>query len=522
MATPSYSSTTSVRPSRWSPLFVCQLLTWVALVYGVVLRLGYYSTNRSLWHDEAAVTLNILNRSYGELLQQLDYGQAAPPLFLWVQKVITQILGPSEYALRLLPLTASLASLGLFYQLLQRYASPLARPIAMTLLATVGYILYFAAEVKPYASDLAIALAIFLFLMPLCDRLFSRSQQVLFSLLGAACIWLSYPSIFTLAATAVATAIYTPRSQRWPQLKNRLPVYGVWLASFLGLYYGVIQSTLEPGELEAVFESRFPSSIFDVWWLIDAFGRLVYRPLGFLWIPEGFAAITCIAGGVWLYRHQRRTLVLLLLPVGVTLLAGYLQHYPFRDRLILFLAPVGYLLIAEGIAWPLRQPRWWSKAWGCLLILMLLVPSAWQTTTQAFQTDSTPLFHAFAIRPAVQHIQANWQDTDVAFVWSRGRRPFQYYAQRFDFESDQQVLSDARLPAAEHVNVDYFAELLQPFADAPRLWLFFVLHSESIPPPDNLLTVLNAYFQSEPLDVLKTDNTLTCLYRPPAATPDEP
>jgi hypothetical protein len=520
MTTESYSPPQSAAPSRWLTPWSCQLLTWGALVYGVILRLGYYSTNRSLWHDEAAVTLNILNRSYGELLQQLDYGQAAPPLFLWTQKAITQILGPGEYALRLLPLTASLCSLGLFYPILQRYASPLARPIAMTLLATVGYILYFAAEVKPYASDLAIALAIFWVLMPRCDRPFSRRQQVSFGLLGAAAIWLSYPSVFMLAATAVATAIFTPRSHRWSQLQNRLPVYGVWLVSFLGLYFGVIQNSLETGELEAVFESRFPSSVFDVWWLVDALGRFFYRPLGFLGIPEGLAAIACLTGGIWLYRHQRRTLILLLLPIGVTLLAGYLQHYPFRDRLILFLAPFGYLLIAEGIAWPLRLRRWWGRVWGGLLILMLLVPTTWQTTTQAFQTESTPLFHAFAIRPAVQHIQANWQETDVVFVESRGRRPFQYYAQILDFQSDQHILSDARLPAAEDVTVDYFAELLQPFADAPRLWLFFVLQNESTPPPDDLITLLNAYFQSEPLDVLKTSNTLTCLYQPAAGTPE--
>ncbi|WP_160299556.1 glycosyltransferase family 39 protein [Leptolyngbya iicbica] len=496
-----------------------QLLTWGALVYGVVLRLGYYSTNRSLWHDEAAVTLNILNRSYGELLQQLDYGQAAPPLFLWTQKAVTQLLGPSEYALRLLPVTASVLSLGLFYHLLQRYASRWARPIAMTLFATMGYVLYFAAEVKPYAGDLAIALALFLVLMPLSDRQFSRRQQVGFSLLGAASIWLSYPSVFMLAATAVATAIDTPRSRRWSQLQNRLPVYGVWLASFLGLYLGVIQNTLEAGELEAVFESRFPSSVWDVWWLVDALGRVFYRPLGFLGIPEGFAAIACLTGCIWLYRYQRRTLVLLLLPIGVTLLAGYLQHYPFRDRLILFLAPFGFLLIAEGIAWPLRQPRWWGKAWGWLLVAVLLVPVTWRTTTQAFQTDTTPLFHAFAIRPAVQYIQSNWQESDVIFVESRGRRPFQYYAQRFDFASDDHILSDARLPAAADVSVEYFDEILTPFADAPRLWLFFVLQSDSLPAPDDLLTVLNDYFQSEPLDVLKTSNTLTCLYEPASATP---
>ena len=71
--------------------------------------------NRSLWADEAVLALNIVNRSYWELLQPLDYEQGAPVGFLLVEKLAIGVFGNNEYALRLFPLLSGIISLFLFY-----------------------------------------------------------------------------------------------------------------------------------------------------------------------------------------------------------------------------------------------------------------------------------------------------------------------------------------------------------------------------------------------------------------------
>lgn len=78
------------------------------------MQLSQYLYNRSLWADEAVLALNIVNRSYLELLQPLDYDQAAPIGFLIVEKFAVQLFGDNEYSLRLFPLLSGIISLLLF------------------------------------------------------------------------------------------------------------------------------------------------------------------------------------------------------------------------------------------------------------------------------------------------------------------------------------------------------------------------------------------------------------------------
>ena len=71
-----------------------------------------YLANLSLHTDEAAIALNLRDRSLGGLLSApLDYAQMAPPAWLALEWVVLRTVGGTEYALRLIPLLASLSSL---------------------------------------------------------------------------------------------------------------------------------------------------------------------------------------------------------------------------------------------------------------------------------------------------------------------------------------------------------------------------------------------------------------------------
>ncbi len=83
-------------------------LLMIIILFGIILRLGQYLFNRSLWLDESYLTLNIINKSFSQLLLPLDYDQAAPIGFLIVEKVIVGIFGNNEYALRLFPLLSGI------------------------------------------------------------------------------------------------------------------------------------------------------------------------------------------------------------------------------------------------------------------------------------------------------------------------------------------------------------------------------------------------------------------------------
>ncbi|NJN16607.1 MAG: hypothetical protein HC822_10195 [Oscillochloris sp.] len=92
---------TAILSSAW--------LAWVIILGGMALRLIPYRFNRSLWFDEAALALNIIQRDYARLLEPLDLRQTGPIGFLFAERFAFELFGSSEYALRLVPLLASLA-----------------------------------------------------------------------------------------------------------------------------------------------------------------------------------------------------------------------------------------------------------------------------------------------------------------------------------------------------------------------------------------------------------------------------
>lgn len=122
-------------PSGWAlarawvrRLTVSDTLVWAAIGLGLVLRLAQYLSDRALWFDEAALALNIASRSYGGLFLPLDNNQGAPVGFLLVQKGVTDVLGYSEYAMRLFPLSCGVVSLFLFPRVARGFVSPRAMP----------------------------------------------------------------------------------------------------------------------------------------------------------------------------------------------------------------------------------------------------------------------------------------------------------------------------------------------------------------------------------------------------------
>lgn len=84
MASPNTTDVPLAPFSRFNPL----LWTRIALGFGLVLRLFHYLRGMSVWHDEAALILNVLNKSFSGLLGPLFFHEAAPPGFMWIEKAI--------------------------------------------------------------------------------------------------------------------------------------------------------------------------------------------------------------------------------------------------------------------------------------------------------------------------------------------------------------------------------------------------------------------------------------------------
>lgn len=450
----------------------------VIVLFGAIVRLVQYLSNRSLWGDEVMLALNIVDRSYAELLQPLDYNQAAPPGFLWIERFAVERLGNNEYALRLFPFISGLVALGAFYRFADRYGSRLGAVIALTLFACLKHTLYYANEAKQYSSDVMVALLLSLWLIPLHQQPLKAKQLLTLGGIGAIFIWLSHPTVFILAGIEGCHVLIAVYKRQWSLIINRLPMYGSWLLSFIGLYWVTIRGTLENETLTGSWGTRYPNSWLDLSWALDAFGRFFYNPLGFLGWTDGIAIIAFLVGCVALYRRQRQLLLFLTAPMLVTLLASYLEQYPFRERLVLFLAPFAIVIIAEGITWLLTLPRrrgYLSLILGIFLFTTLLVPPvarAAQLVVHPLQVEES--------RPVIAYVHEHQMAGDRLYVYRSAKEQFIYYAPRFGYAPEDYVLGEQALATGGRRNrelsqggVKRFRREVRQLRGQGRIWFFF-------------------------------------------------
>ena len=142
------------------------------IAVGIVLRLVRFLHYRSLWLDEATLALNIMSRSYSQLVRSLDFAQGAPAGFLALEKLSISMFGDSERAFRLVPLLAGIASLFVFWRVAQRFLDPYAALLALAFFSFMECFVYYGAETRPYELDVLATLVLLL----LFDRVLESRQ----------------------------------------------------------------------------------------------------------------------------------------------------------------------------------------------------------------------------------------------------------------------------------------------------------------------------------------------------------
>ena len=112
----------------------------------------------------------------------------------------------------------------------------------------------------------------------------------------------------------------------------------------------------------------------------------------------------------------------MILPVLFALVASGFHKYSFDGRLLLFLLPALYLLIAEGAAEVREVTRKTFPVIGVVLVVLLFaLPVA-----SAFEAVAVPRTKE-EIRPALAYYQANRQAGDLLYVYYGAETSFKYY-----------------------------------------------------------------------------------------------
>lgn len=410
-----------------------EFLPGVVLAVGAVLRFAQYLHNRSLWLDEVSLAMNIVKRGFVGLFEPLR-NAVAPPLFAVIVKAFILVLGPTELALRLLPLLASLAGLGLFWKLAKETLPRGFAVLALAFMAFSSRHVFYAQELKQYSADVAVTLLLVLAMTGPARPGFSWRACIGWGLLGAAAPWLSFSSVFVMGGLGLALF------WSWLRRPDRRVLAGLavtaffWLASLAAFYAVVIRRLPRLGNLQAYWGDAFlpwPDGLESLAVLRDTFYDAVLY-FGFTGFALHFLVLLAALGVVSLWQGRPPLARAAILTVLLAYLASALRSYPLSGRLALYLSPYLYLAVAAGAERLCRGRR------GLLTLAVIGLLAG------PFLAVNAPLalepIRREELKPLLAILEKRLEPDDCIAVYYKARRAFDFYWGRYKLGPPERVL----------------------------------------------------------------------------------
>ena len=366
-----------------APGWTVRRMTFAVLAVGVAWRVLRYALAFPLWGDEAFLAVNFFTRDFAGLSRPLDFGQVAPPGFLWAELAIVRLMGASEWALRLVPFAAGIASLGLFWRYCRGVATARTTLVAVAILAASLYPARHANEVKPYATDLLISLGLTVLGWGVWREPGRMGRWVALIALVVAGVWCSYTAVFPAFAVGLLLASRSVRD-RSPRVVAGTVLYGLasgasWAAMMLVF---ARPQMAETSWLSSIWSEGFPP-LSRPWrlpgWLLSVHtGNMMSYPVGGMNFGSTATFLLVVIGAVAMFRRKaRRPLLLLLLgPLVAAFVAAAMGRYPYgvSARVSLYMAPAFCLLAAEGVMVLLKRQGRAQRGPLRLAAILAMVP----------------------------------------------------------------------------------------------------------------------------------------------------
>ena len=400
-----------VRPRRLSDWV---LVAVVAVACGA--RTVQWYTGMALAGDDIALMYSIRALPFRRLLGPLILNQGAPPAWTVSERVLLEVFGSGDRAIRILPWVFGCLSVIAVAFLARAALSRAAAVVATVLFGCAPMAIHYSWQVKPYSADMAATAAI------LAVAVWA-SRQPRWSYRHGLAMWLtaavaagfSFTSLFITAGSAVVLLLHrlfrrvrersddalSPPGGARARLAEvaRFCLPAVAWAGMVAVDYLTQLRFLNGSQNHHAFwvESfgvaggSVSDQVIWSWHALNAFVTTVF------WAPEPWVAVLLVvAGVVALWWREPVVGALLTAPIVVALAAAFAQAYPLKHRLALWLLPPLVVLLAgtlfpagEGATAatrpPRRLPRWVRSveatigvAVMALLAATLLVPATKQ------------------------------------------------------------------------------------------------------------------------------------------------
>jgi hypothetical protein len=431
------------------------------------LRAYFYGINRSLWLDEAALALNLVNRSFLDLLKPLGFNQGAPIGFLLLQKSVVSLLGSRDYTLRLIPLLAGLVSIPLMYSVSKQYGGQLSTFISLGLFALSPRLIYYSSELKQYSTDVLVTLLLLL-IVPKCleDKAKLHALAVL-GIAGSLTIWFSHPSLFVFAGIFLTLGLAFAMYRDTYRLFWLIGIGVAWGINLSLIYFINLRYLESNSNLVDYWSGSFASlpSWSKFSWYYNALIGMLRDPAA---LPINAITVgLLILGSISLAFRRWQFMLVLLAPFLLTLTASALGRYPFSGRLLLFLIPLLLLFLAEGVDRVRMLLLRVNRLMAGLVSASLVVYFLYGPIAVAYENLQSPPLGEH-IKPVMSYMSENYLSTDLIYVYYGAAPAFEFYAPLYGFDRNDYIVGlSARKDPAQYL------EEIEKIKGSQRIWFVF-------------------------------------------------
>jgi hypothetical protein len=465
-----------------------RIVPFVVIVAGIVFRILYYFSDRSLWLDEATMALAAIDSPWNTIVKPMykNIPAAAPIGYVVTVKLLISLFGSSEYVLRLFSIIPGVLSLVLFWKFLNNNFNKNMALIAIAFFSLNQHLIYYSTEVKFYAIDVLSTILLLLTFYEYCRS--KKTKSIIIFSLGALMLqWFSFTTII-VSVGLIATKLFTQMlHEKRGSPDSKLAGSGIIIVLHFVFYkYFFIDHISGSSQLNSFWGPVFaplPVTINALSWYIRFVPNFMQMPCGFT--SMAIISLVFIFYGASIYfKNEKFSSLLLMGILFITFCLSLMKLYPVYSRLGLFLVPIIIIFITIGLENLLTHKRWIQGAGALCLLLLLGVPSI-----NVIRNVYSP-FRPEHIKPLVKCIADSAKTNDHIYVYYGAVPAFEYYAKMYSLQSSW---TSGKKTINEIDN--YLQDILINKSQNPSVvWLLFThVHSDTVNEEEFILNKMARY-----------------------------
>ncbi|MEO0284117.1 MAG: glycosyltransferase family 39 protein [candidate division WOR-3 bacterium] len=326
-------------------------LIYLIFLSGFLIRFLLYIQRRDLWHDEAALLMNLKEKSFVELInEKLEYNQMAPLFFLILNKVSVILDNDknNELVIRFLPFLFSLLSFFIFYFLIKEIDDNIGFLLISLLVFLISEtLLLYSSEFKHYSLDV-FTTCLFLLICFKFLKDYSLKYSILFFLSGLILPFFSF-TIFFFYPSIILVSFY-----HFYKNKTLKKIYFLIFSSLIFLvfsifYYKIFLFPYKEVKGLVDYWNKFYFNPFKISEYVRFLGVFISIFHGTLGLRVPILVFLLFMNGLSLIYRKDKILFLFFVICILTVSSfSFLRIYPFHGRLLLFLVPVLICIISTN------------------------------------------------------------------------------------------------------------------------------------------------------------------------------